>query len=265
MILMAPIVVEGQESSGTRHVVVVRVVGPDSVPLSDVNVAISRSDVGAIMVGRTDTNGSYTFSLRVTSTVYAVLARRPGFSQAEARLTFGSSDTVRVGLLLKPANPTELAGVRIEARPSNYVLSSRQIAASGRPVRDAFEALRKLRPSMLYDKDRCKTEVVENVWINGERVLFMASNAITLPPATLAERRARRIPRQPVAVDSILASVRAEHLEEIRLVNCWDTSLPGVGAKNALYVALQPGVDWDWKRGSFVADSITYGRKPQGT
>jgi hypothetical protein len=160
--------------------------------------------------------------------------------------------------VLTPATARELAGVRVEARPSNYVLSSSQITASGRPIRDAFEALRKLRPSMLYDKDRCKAEVVENVWINGERVLFMASNAIVLPPATLAERRSRRIPRQPVAVDSILASVRAEHLLEIRLVNCWDTSLPGVGAKNALYVSLKPGIDWDWKRGSFVADTNAF-------
>jgi hypothetical protein len=89
----------------------------------------------------------------------------------------------------------------------------------------------------------------------------MAHNAIVLPPATLVDRRARRVAREPVAVDSVLASVRAEHLQEIRLVNCWDTSLPGVGAKNALYVALKPGVDWNWKVGSFIADSSVYSRK----
>jgi hypothetical protein len=262
ILAVAPIFVGGQESPGVRRVVVVRIVGPDSVAVPGVNVAISRSDVGAILVGRTDANGTHTFSLRVQSADYTVLARRPGFSQSDVRLTFASADTIRVVLMLSPADPTELARVRIEARPSNYILSSEQIAASRRPIRDAFEALRKLRPYMLYDKDRCKGEVVENVWINGERVLFMASNAIVLPPATLAERRSRRAPRQPVAVDSVLASVRAEHLLEIRLVNCWDTSLPGVGAKNALYVALRPGIDWDWKRGSFVADSNAYNRRP---
>lgn len=260
---MAPIVVYGQESSAVRRVVVqIRIVGPDSVALPDVNVAISRSDVGAILVGRTDPVGRYSFLFVVQPGTYTVLARRPGFSQSEARLTFGTSDTIRVSLALMPANATELAGVRVETRPSNYILSSEQIRASGRPIRDAFEALRKLRPHMLYDKDRCKAEVVENVWINGERVLFMATNAIVPAPATLADRRSRRVPRQPVAVDSILASVRAEHLNEIRLVNCWDTSLPGVGAKNALYVSLKPGVDWNWKVGSFIADSNAYSRRP---
>jgi len=262
MIAMAPIVVEGQESSAVRRaVVLVRIVGPDGTALPGVNVAISRSGVGAILGGLTDSTGTHTFSVRVQSATYTVLARRPGFSQSETRLTFGTSDTIRVSLSLMPANATELARVRVETRPSNYILSSDQIRASGRPIRDAFEALRKLRPSMLYDKDRCKAEVVENVWINGERVLFMASNAIVPPPATLAERRSRRVPREPVGIDSILASVRAEHLNEIRLVNCWDTSLPGVGAKNALYVSLKPGVDWDWKRGSFVADSTRVRRQ----
>ena len=261
MIAMAPIVVEGQESFAVRRtVVLVRVVGPDSVALPGVNVAISRSDVGAILVGRTDATGRYSFSFFVRSRTYSVLARRPGFSHAELRLTLSPSDTTRAVLMLTPASATALANVRVEARPSNYVLSSAQITASGRPVRDAFEALRKLRPSMLYDKDRCKAEVVQNVWINGERVLFMASNAIVPPPATLAERRSRRVPRQPIAVDSILASVRAEHLSEIRLVNCWDTSFPGVGAKNALYISLKPGVDWNWKVGSFIADSLAVRR-----
>ena len=68
---------------------------------------------------------------------------------------------------------------------------------------------------------------------------------------------ARKGQGEPPAVDSVLASIRAEHIAQIRLVNCWDTSLPGVGANNALYVVLKQGVDWDWKRGSFVAASST--------
>ncbi len=253
---MTPMVVEGQETPAARSVVVqVRVVGPDSMPLPDVTVAISRSDVGAILIGSTDATGTRTFVVKVETSSYAVLARRPGFNQSESPLTIGPSDTARVVLTLTPVNARELERVRIVARPSSYVLSSGQITASGRPIRDAFEALRKLRPYMLFDRDRCRHEVVDNVWINGERVLFMARNAIVLPPATLVDRRSRRVAREPVAVDSLLASIRAEHLMEIRLVNCWDTSLPGVGAKNALYVSLKPGVDWDWKRGSFIADS----------
>ena len=262
MLFMLPMAVTGQTTVARRVVVQVRVVGPDSIPLPGVNVAIARADVGAMLIGGTDATGTRAFTVKIEDGTYAVLARRPGFRPSETPLSFGTSDTVRVVLTLSPVDATELAQVRVEARPSNYILAADQIAASRRQIRDAFEALHKLRPYMLFDKDRCRTDVVENVWINGERVLFMAHNAIVLPPATLVDHRARRVAREPVAVDSVLASVRAEHLEEIRLVNCWDTSLPGVGAKNALYVALKPGVDWNWKRGSFIADSSVYSRKP---
>jgi hypothetical protein len=174
-----------------------------------------------------------------------------------------------MALTLGRLPPSLLDPITIEATRSNYVLGAAEIAASRRPVRDAFEVLQKLRPSMLYDRDRCKAEVVENVWVNGRRVLFMAKNV-----PILGARGGRTVGgvqistagggsrSEPPAVDSVLASIQAEHLLEIRLVNCWDNSIPGVGGKNALYVALRPGVDWDWKRGSFVADSNTYYRRP---
>ncbi len=116
---------------------------------------------------------------------------------------------------------------------------------------------------MLYDRDRCRAEVVENVWINGRRVLFMAKNVPTLGSRSLRSIGSVRLRNggggarsEPPAVDSILATMRAEHVDVIRLVNCWDTSMPGVGSKNALYVSLKPGIDWDWRRGSFVADTM---------
>jgi hypothetical protein len=257
MLVLAPIAVEGQETAPARRVLVhVRVVGPDSVALPGVNVAITRSRVGAILIGTTDGTGTHLFLVDVERDSYAVLARRPGFRHVEERLTIGSSDTIPVVLQLDPAGRTDLAAMRIEARPSSYVLTSEQIARSKRTVRDAFEALDKLRPRMLYDRDRCKAEKVSNVWINGRRVLWMAWNAIIAPPpATLADKRAAARRHGSPAIDSTLSTVRSEHLQEIRLVNCWDTSLPGVGAKNALYITLKPGVDWNWKRGSFVADS----------
>jgi hypothetical protein len=116
---------------------------------------------------------------------------------------------------------------------------------------------------MLFDGDRCRHEPVDNVWINGRRVLFMARQTPVfgarsrVRSGTRPLTTARKGQGEPPAVDSVLASIRAEHIAEIRLVNCWDTSLPGVGANNALYVVLKLGVDWDWKRGSFVVDSST--------
>ena len=243
-------------------VVRVTAVGPDGASLPGVNLAISRRDIGAILIGRTNGSGEYSFRVEVRPGVYALLARRPGFTPAESPLELGSSDSLTVQVRLEQGT-TRLDPVTVEASRSNYILAASQIAASTRPIRDAFEALRKLRPSMLYDKDRCRAEVVDNVWINGRRVLFMAKNIPVFGARSSRIAGGVRVSgigggalSEPPAVDSVLASIRAEHIDEIRLVNCWDTSLPGIGAKNALYVTLKPGADWDWKRGSFVADSI---------
>jgi hypothetical protein len=157
-------------------------------------------------------------------------------------------DTARAATRLNP--------VVIEAAPSNYLLLASHIAASNRPIRDALEALQKLKPSMLYDRDRCKNDLVENVWINGRRVLFMASKVPVFGrrSASVGLHTARR-GKEPPAVDSVLASIDAEHVQDIRLVNCWDTYTSGVGEKNALHVTLKPGVEWDVKRGSFRSPS----------
>jgi hypothetical protein len=261
VIVVAPFECAGAQPPPPVRSVLVRVtvVGADGSGLPDVNVAISRSEVGAILSGRTNGSGLHSFHVPVLPGAYRALARRLGFAPAETAFEFGTTDTILVALRLQAAPATQLAPVVVEASRSNYVLAGSQIAASGRPIRDAFEALRKLRPYMLFDGDRCRHEVVDNVWINGRRVLFMASQVPVLGARSVRTAGGVRVSTsggEPPAIDSVLASIRAEHVEEIRLVNCWDTSLPGVGSNNALYVTLKPGIDWDWKRGSFAVDTI---------
>lgn len=262
-VVLAPVCsANAQDLALPRSAIVrVTVMGTDGLGLAGVNLAISRRGVGAILSGRTNDSGVSVFRVAIEPGDYAVLARRPGFAPAEATLALGRSDTVVVVLRLQRAPPTQLAPVTVEASRSNYLLDASQIAASRRPIRDALEALRKLRPSMLHDGDRCRTDPVDNVWVNGRRVLFMARQTpifgarSSVRVGNRVTTTVRKRQGEPPAVDSVLASIRVEHISQIRLVNCWDTSLPGVGANNALYVSLKPGVDWDWKRGSFVADS----------
>jgi hypothetical protein len=252
---------KGSAQEGTT-IVRVTVFGSDSARLTGVNLAISRADVGAIVAGRTSNSGEHVFRVPLPKGDYTVLARLPGFAPTEKSFSSPQRDTIDVVMRLEPVPTTQLAPVAVEVSSSRYVLGASQIANSNRPIRDAFDVLKKLKPSMLYDRDRCKAEVVDNVWINGRRVLFMARNVPILGKGATRNVGSIKIRTtgggsrsEPPAVDSVLASIRAEHVEEIRLVNCWDTSLPGVGANNALYVALKPGIDWDWNRGSFVPDS----------
>ncbi len=119
---------------------------------------------------------------------------------------------------------------------------------------------------MLGDKGRCPGQAVDNVWVNGRRVLWMAKFAGAAQGGPVhVVRRARKPTPEPDLVDSVLASIRAGDIAEIRYVNCWDTSMPGLGTNNAVYVVLKPGLDWDWQRGSHPADSsasVLVPRKP---
>jgi hypothetical protein len=257
--LAVPLDASAQE--GRRVVVRLTVTDTNGNGIAGARIAISRDSVGAILVGETDAAGRFVARLALGAARHVASARRIGFRQAEAELP-GSRDTVDLSLRLKKLANSELERVNVTARQSQYVLDAAQIAASRRPVRDAFEALLKLRPSMLHDGDRCPHDVVDNVWINGRRELFMASRVPILGASRsvgavrFSMHTARRQSREPPALDSLLASIRAEHVESITLLNCWDTSFPGVGTNNALYVVLKPGTGWDSKRGSFRADSI---------
>lgn len=251
------------QSRGDSVVVLVAVLTESESPIAAVDVAISRSPgVGAILAKQTNQAGLATFKVERSNAPHVVMTRKIGWTPAERPVEIGKADSVHISMHLRPA-AVELDAIVVEAKRPYYILAASEIAASRRPVRDALEALQKLKPAMLYDRDRCPGEVVDNVWINGRRILFMASNTPILggrSSRTIGNVRVRtqggRAGAEPPAVDSVLASIRVEHVQDIRLVNCWDTSLPGVGSNNALYVSLKPGVDWDWKHGSFVPESL---------
>ena len=245
---------------GNTVSVAVTVADSTGAPMRDVDVFVSRSGVGAILFRRTNEAGLATFIVERSSQPQAVLARRIGWTPKEQALEFGDSDSLQVRLQLAPAS-TQLPAVVVEAKPSDFLLTASEMATSPRPVRDALEAMAKLRPYMLYDRTRCPGQPPDNVWINGRRVLFMASKTPILGAtrrvgSTTVTTPGRGRHGSPPALDSLLASIRVEHVHEIQLVNCWDISLPGVGASNALYVTLKPGFDWDWRRGSFAVDSL---------
>jgi Carboxypeptidase regulatory-like domain len=252
----------------------VTVAGSDGAPLDATTLFIVKQGVGAMLTGNTDAKGHFTFLVPRDSGRYSLLARKIGFAPVQTILFGDNRDTVTISLRLTPLPPNELPRVRVEAsaRGKNYYLDSAEIASTkGRTIRDAYDALRKLRPDMLGDKGRCPSEPVDNVWVNGRRVLWMAAFASAAQRGVMGSGRvhvvrgARKATPEPDLVDSVLVAIRAEDIAEIRYVNCWDTSMPGLGTNNAVYIVLKPGLDWDWKQGSHPADSsasVLVPRKP---
>jgi hypothetical protein len=111
-----------------------------------------------------------------------------------------------------------------------------------------------LRPQMLGDRYRCPDDPVRNLWINGRRVFFsVAGEGIFAhrvgAPSTMKATGSRM---GEATFESVLASIKPEHVLEVRYVNCWDTATSRIGTDNAIYVSLVPGATWDWANGSYI-------------
>src|SRR5437870_3498123 len=92
---------------------------------------------------------------------------------------------------------------------------------------------------------------VSHIWVNGKRIVLPP------PPTELALARARSATlrsRFTYDVLSVLSEIEPEHIAEITYHDCFDTSLAAVGANNAIFVTLKPGVGYSPGLGSF-ADS----------
>lgn len=240
-----------------RRTVSVRVRDETNRAVSGADVMFVQGAGGAFVAGRTDTTGTYQLldadSLPLP---VSVVARKLGYAPTRATLSDVRADGADVLLTLRPTAALDTIRINATMRGKNYVLGKAEILGSTRTIRDALEALEKLRPEMLGDQGRCPSDPVTNVWINGRRVFFKVSSAA---PARMRKRGAYRVsadPRQSggeLAVQKVLASIKPEHLSEIRYVNCWDITTAGIGTNNAIYITLLPGFTWDMSRGSHVA------------
>ena len=138
-------------------------------------------DVGAILSGRTnDATERTRFRVRSQARYVrcACATAWVQLTQKRANRPSDQADTVFESFCaIRASAPTTRRGcvstVEASQRPTTSRTFPEQVGQRA-TIRDAFEALRKLRPSMLYDGDRCRHEPVDNVWINGRRVLFMA-------------------------------------------------------------------------------------------
>lgn len=258
-------------SAQSPGIAIVRVKVQDSAgtAIPDAQIVLSHGKLGAIELGRSDAGGRYTFIGPYEHGEYTVSARRIGYASGSSSFML-NANTVSIGLVLQHVAPT-LDTVRIDAdvpRSKNYFLDAASIAASSRVIDNAADALHKLRPNMLGDRAR-KCPLAQNLWINGRRVFFgkplagwsyreRPTAAEGNSPSTGRVVFARPSGSRGVSLGKYLESIKAEHIAEIRYVNCWDTSMPEIGTNDAIYVVLKPGVEWDWKNGSRVADSAAY-------
>jgi hypothetical protein len=231
----------------------------DGIVLPDADVLVLRDGTGAIGTARSDSNGLGQLTIEVDDTSrYSLVVRKFGFARVVRPLTLAAGDSAPITVVLERRAESDLPTVKIETRGRNYRVTAADVAQSGRTFVDAYDLLRKFRPEMLGDRARCPSEPTRNVWVNGRRVWWTLTGGAT--PVRSADSRVRAVIGStrggagPIAdvLESVLRTIKVEHIAEMRYVNCWDTTLPENGMNNAVFIDLKPGVGWDWKNGSHM-------------
>jgi hypothetical protein len=271
--LAALALLAGAELEAQHRSVFLRFVVTDSV-----GTPIQGAEVTAI-IGLTTTLGSVVTDetgRRAMSVVwqddkdYEISVRRLGFLKS-TQFFRPTADTLDIPIKMRPA-PQVLEAVVVtpeqDLKRKRYYIDADQIASSERPIHNGLDVVTKLRPDMIKPPGAgiYSSCGLYYIWINGKRIVFPPINP-TLETTTRMQRRgvARTRHRSGSAlsvsgasainlsVQSVLHSIKPEHIEEMKFVDCWDNELKMARAQGGLFVVLKEGIGFRSGRGSYVA------------
>lgn len=217
---------ESRAQVAAPGVVIGHVVDSVGQAVPDAEVIAAPSGVpAAVWVARSRTDGRFVLERLQSGQSHHVIVRRVGYRpDTTADVIVRPGDTTRVVVVLRPAAvalPTVTVRERRAARFSRPFIDSTEIAAADIPRsyrRTAWDVIHYLRPVMLGHWN-WKCPSTEHVFVNG----------------------IRETSRNIVKPADVLARIPANDIAEMRYVNCWDTSMPGIAGSNTVYVVLKPG------------------------
>ena len=224
------------------------------IPAAELTVTHGLHDV--IARGTTDSAGHSVLSFDAKDSVdVQVTMRKIGYTRGDRFFDAGPRDTAAVTITVGRPKSTQLAAVNVTAKASpryaSYHLDADDIEKADIPLFDGWDVLKKLRPDMLTGRGGCGTGAQE-VWVNGKHI------RLTLEPTGMVAARARvgvppraRFGYVPLTV---LSEIAPEHIQELTYKDCFD-QVAMVGATNAVFVVLKPGVVYQQDVGSFVLDT----------
>jgi hypothetical protein len=251
----------------------VRVVDSAGTPLSGADVSIVRGLASPLASGNTSASGEITLNIP-QGTEYQLIARRIGFERASR---FFSTTPEPMAIVMQLSRSvTRLDAMKVTAdfsRRAAYRIGADQIASTDRPMFDGFDVLKTLGQRILSPSPRSKFNPCPTlyIWVNGRRIIYPPSNdrmemelrgkfavrSSTINPSAWTGRTPsppNGIASMPLSVLSVLASIKAEHIDEINYSDCQDNSVPGTRTTNSVFVTLKPGVGYELARGSYVVD-----------
>jgi hypothetical protein len=229
----------------------VRVTDAARAPIGGADLVVVKDGREGVVFGRTDASGRFVFGFAADEQVsYTVVARKIGYLPATLPLATASGDSVFLDIVLTTGGPT-LDTVRINQRSlalaKQPFLGADEIEKDTRSILSLGDALAKLRPDIAYQSHKCVAGERLRPLIHGP--LPPLHGPIKPPYQAKVYVNGRYIPGDA----DPWRSIRAEHIAEIRYVNCLDNSIPGLPeqAWPTVYVALKPGYGWDVKKGTY--------------
>ena len=255
----------------TRPIVVrVRVTGPDSLAASGVAVTITGVAASPIASATTDSGGRASMSFLRRDTLVRVGLRKIGYAASVHDIVLTGTDTFSLAFTLSKS-VQQLDTVRAEQRrlSNDYIIGAAEIAASKRPLLDAYDAVRLLRPQMIGDRMR-DCPYVQDLWVNGRHQPLYPAEIIPFsdtPEITFSTPRGVRedgsgrpamshaFPLSHASAAYPLAHIDPKWIVEMRYTSCRMQPVAGPRSINALFISLKPGIGFDIKRGAFIADS----------
>jgi hypothetical protein len=266
--------------TAARTVVRVRVADSAGVAVPDAEVAVVRGLNDVVVRGTTDSAGRRVLAAPLAPGDYHLVVRKLGMARVDRFFTAGLRDTLAFEVVARrPAQ--SLAAVRVveqeDLRRKSYFIDAEEIARSADRLVDATDIVNRLRPDMIYGRGGghvCR-RAVESVWVNGARIRLVeidqgiaAEKRIqTLSYRVRVPKDGKRVPRAIIPpkgrvamnahVLSVLASIRPEHVAEMRGTDCFDFSVGRASSESAVFVVLKPGVDYDPGIGSYVPKAAT--------
>ena len=258
----------------------VRVADSAGVPVPDAEVSVVRGLNEVVVRGTTDAAGRRVLAAPLAAGDYHLVVRKIGMARVDRFFTAGVRDTIAFEVLAR-RSAQALATVRVieeeDLRRRSYFIDAEEIARHANRLVDATDVVTRLRPDMIYGRGGghiCR-RAVEFVWVNGAQIrldeidqgIAYEKRIQQLGYATRVPKDGRRVPRSIVPpkgrsainahVLSVLASIRPEHVAEMRGTDCSDFSVGRPSSESAVFVVLKPGVAFEPGKGTFVPKAST--------
>jgi hypothetical protein len=219
------------------------------VAIPGVNVVLLRDSADAVAFSVSNSAGQSNFVFdEDDKSSYSISTRKVGYTATERMLDKSSRDTINMSMLL--VRIPGLDTVHVVSTPLKLArqpfIGAAEIAKSTRSILSLRDVVGKLRPELGFQAYRC---VVDAQPVSHMAPLIPIAHGIQVPRSARVYVNGRWIPGDWDPWNSI----HAEHIAEIRYVNCMDDSIPGLPAKAfpSVYVQLKPGYTWSLRYGSY--------------